>query len=848
MANTDTRAVISWRSVRQPVGAGDLVAALVWTAAVVVFFWDAVSLQRALFYFDISEINFPYRDFLARELRQGRFSRWFPGLYCGMPLYSESQAGYLHPLKYVLYPWMATWKAFNLDTVLSVWLTGLGAYGWLRRHVGPRGALTGAAVFGLSGFVWAHLIHTSMNNALTSVPLVFWATEWAWDRGRTAGVALGALAIAVQVFAGHLQDTLLTAGALGLYTLFRAATETHPRARLAALGAACGVVVLGVAIAAVQWIPSKELLDRSPRAGGLTWHQLTYGSWHPELLPTLVVREAYGTRARDTDWMDGFYPYHEMNAYMGLTALALAVIGGAVSRDRWVAFWVVLGGVGGLLMLGRFTFLFDLAPRVPILGSSRIPVRFHLWVSLAVSALAAVGVDRLEHAFPVRLRNPALLVVALVLVSAPILLFAYAPAVTEPGRWTRPFHVDRNRWLSHELKSAAARTLLIGAAGALAVATAARARSPRLRGLACAALPLVVIADLLGAHWYDVPTVPPAYWTDPPLSARKLRADPSFVRVYGMADRSSGEPGYASMAVDFLSVRDTLDWSLPPVWGLASSGGETPLIPLRLHEFSHHAPPGKGRFDIQSVSHFVASRRTPLSLDHPEPAGSARLYPNPNILPRARLMGRPEYADGEPSAVKAIDRLGSAIRDRVVVEDPDRPLARDATAHGTARILRDEPEHVVVEADATTPAYLTLADTFDPGWSATVDGRPAPIRPAWLTFRAVFLQAGKHRVEFRYRPAGFRLGLAVSLVGLAAAALVAAWPRRLAPTRPAHAELDWPTAWPLLGLLAAAAILAVSAVGIGPDGRARLHPRWSNSFHQFTWGAGIEAMRIQPAG
>ena len=78
------------------------------------------------------------------------------------------------------------------------------------------------------------------------------------------------------------------------------------------------LVVLGVLCSAVQWVPSKELLDRSPRAGGLSYEELTYGSWHPELIPTLVMREAYGTRARDTDWMDGFYPYHEMNAYLGL--------------------------------------------------------------------------------------------------------------------------------------------------------------------------------------------------------------------------------------------------------------------------------------------------------------------------------------------------------------------------------------------------------------------------------------------------------------------------------------------------------------------------------------------------
>ena len=200
----------AWKAVPPPFGRGDVLALAVWTAAIAAFFWDVVTLQKALFYFDITEINFAYRDFLAQEMRLGRFSRWFPGLYCGMPLFSESQAGYLHPLKLLLYPWMATWKALNLDTVLSIWLTGLGTYGWLRRHVGPTGALTGAAIFGLSGFVWAHLIHTSMNNALTSVPFAFWALEWAWVGGRLAGVALGGLAIAFQVFAGHLQDTLLT--------------------------------------------------------------------------------------------------------------------------------------------------------------------------------------------------------------------------------------------------------------------------------------------------------------------------------------------------------------------------------------------------------------------------------------------------------------------------------------------------------------------------------------------------------------------------------------------------------------------------------------------------------------
>src|SRR5262249_2848906 len=129
---------------RRPRSWGDLAAIALWTFAVISFFWPAASLQQALFYFDISEINYPYRAFFADELRSGRFSRWCPSLYCGLPLFSESQAGYLHPLKYLLYPWLETWQALNLDTVVSIWLTGLGTFLWLRRHVGPAAALTGA--------------------------------------------------------------------------------------------------------------------------------------------------------------------------------------------------------------------------------------------------------------------------------------------------------------------------------------------------------------------------------------------------------------------------------------------------------------------------------------------------------------------------------------------------------------------------------------------------------------------------------------------------------------------------------------------------------------------------------
>jgi Bacterial membrane protein YfhO len=835
--------------VPRPWGWHDAIAIAVWTAAIVAFFWDAVSLRGALFYFDITEINYPYRHFFAEELRAGRFSRWCPGLYCGLPLYSESQAGYLHPFKYLLYPWMETWKALNFDTVLSIWLTGVGSYLWLRRHVGPTAALSGAAVFGLSGFTWGHVVHTSMINALASVPFVIWGLEWSWSSGRCRGVVLGACAIAFQTFAGHLQDVILTSGLVGLYGLYRAATESGLAQRVRAIGMAAAVAGLGVLLSAVQWVPSKELLDRSPRAHGLSWEDLTFGSWHPELLPTMVIREAYGTRARHTNWMDGYYPYHEMNTYVGIIAIVLAVAGGygRPARDRWVTFWVLLVGLSLILILGKFTFLFDYAHKIPILGSSREPVRFHLWAAISVAALTAVAVERLGRSDGISLRPGIILAGWIIVLCIPIVLAVYAPVWLTPNRWTKPRNILQFRWLGHELLIAVGRTIMLSAAAWLVAWTALRTTDLTSRGRWVLLVPILIIADLLGSHWYDVPTVDPRYWTEPPEAVVRLKADPGLIRIFGRADKSAAEPGYASEPIDFLEAREQLDWSLGLAWNIPGSKGETPIIPLRYLDYMDHAMLGGGRFDIESVTHVLTGRRWKERI-LPVPAvraGRAFIHRNIRALPRVRLAGRPIYARDQAEAVAAIDRLTETaqLRDYLIVEDPTRPLPVDAEVTGSATIIQDFPEHLVVGTAAPTGAYLVVSDSFDPGWSATVDGQPATIYPAYCAFRAVFLPKGKHLVTFQYSPAGFKLGLVISLCGMLAGLVLWFLPGRATPLRGEHTPFDGPPRFRIFYSAALVAIVLVSIPGFDSQGRITTQSRWTRSFHRFTWGSGIEAMR-----
>ena len=162
---------------------------------------------------------------------------------------------------------------------------------------------------------------------------------------------------------------------------------------------------------------------------------------------------------------------------------------------------------------------------------------------------------------------------------------------------------------------------------------------------------------------------------------------------------------------------------------------------------------------------------------------------------------------------------------------------------GSATIAQEIPERLVVETDAQVPAYLVVSDSFDPGWSATIDGEPATIYPAYCAFRAVFLPEGKHSVVFEYSPAGFKLGLVISLCGMLVGLVLWFLPRRALPLAGEHAQFDGPPRFRTWYLAALVAIVLASIPGIGPDGRITTQNRWTKSFHRFTWGSGIEAMQ-----
>jgi len=163
-------------------------------------------------------------------------------------------------------------------------------------------------------------------------------------------------------------------------------------------------------------------------------------------------------------------------------------------------------------------------------------------------------------------------------------------------------------------------------------------------------------------------------------------------------------------------------------------------------------------------------------------------YRNLDAVGRAYLV--PDAVDpGSDGDFHALLASGGAdLRRHVYLRGQAEPARASFTALPVP--VEDTPAltRVTLNPEAPAPCWLVLSDAYYPGWSAAVDGRPAPLARANGAMRAVPLPAGKHRVEFTYRCRPLEIGAVVTgisaLLWLAALLLLPRLPQPTPAPRP----------------------------------------------------------------
>ena len=137
-----------------------------------------------------------------------------------------------------------------------------------------------------------------------------------------------------------------------------------------------------------------------------------------------------------------------------------------------------------------------------------------------------------------------------------------------------------------------------------------------------------------------------------------------------------------------------------------------------------------------------------------------------NVSGYCSLAPRPAVETLTPGQARRL-AVDLALIDGQEFRTPN-PLPRirlDDGAAGQVEVIEDAPQRLVIDVATEGPAKLIVADRWDPDWECLVNGQYTGVAREYGFVRAVQLEAGRHRVEFRYTPQFFYLGAMISSIG-----------------------------------------------------------------------------------
>jgi len=156
---------------------------------------------------------------------------------------------------------------------------------------------------------------------------------------------------------------------------------------------------------------------------------------------------------------------------------------------------------------------------------------------------------------------------------------------------------------------------------------------------------------------------------------------------------------------------------------------------------------------------YLIFRGTPIAGIQPDFAGDDYwVMENRFALPRTFVPQRVETLADEKKCLNQLADLSFNPRQVAYIES-ELAAALPAECRGTAEIIRETPTEILVSATMETAGMLVLADRWDRGWDAYIEGKPTPIRQVNYAVRGVELPAGKAEIAFRYEPASMTWGL-----------------------------------------------------------------------------------------
>ena len=723
-----------------------------------------------------------------QSIAAGNLNLWFGSLFCGVPF-----SLYSHPAVYFFYSLFPLTLAHDL--LLFFHLMGIGIFTYLylsRIGMKPQPALIGSVAWMLNGhvMVWFEFEHIPIL-ALSLSATLYFIEVYLKKRSLLAFLGI-ACSIAAAFGSGYAHVLIYQMIFIGVYLLYRCTGEIGGRkANLRSCFKTFALIILGICtglIVSANFFTTHIMALKEGQRKPIAYPELydQTGQLPAKYLTTMLFPDFFGSPAADLVFTpkktasQHYNNYTELCIYAGILTLFLACACIPFFRKRrYIGFFLAAAAVSLSMAMGAALY-YPLHRFVPGLDLTT-PTRTLYLFGFSMSILSALGAQLLYSEEGVRGIRRALITViwCLLLMAA---LASVAATRTEEGLKWAVGATNWDLWQPHMASLRSHYSLFSGTflkpilivSATFAVLMGTLFCSGTVHRQIFLTIGLLLLSYDLGSFGRQYNTTSPRHLEYPATDAiRFLQHNRSQFRV--------------------ITVGNFMHNSLVP-FGIENLAGYGSLYPRRYGEYLHLSQQGKAAEIPETFSRWIYLWKfdSPLidllnvkyvllppdmTAEHeqlkPVYTGEINIFENRNVFERAFFVPRFTYAESPRKAYELLGAFtGKDFREKVILESlPPRGWAGSETAvlpggnASSIAVVSYEPDRLELDLNVRTRGFVVISDNYHPGWTADIDGKPAPVLRANYVMRAIPVPAGRHKLTLTFKPKLLLAGLAVTLAG-----------------------------------------------------------------------------------
>ncbi|MCS7258806.1 MAG: YfhO family protein, partial [candidate division WOR-3 bacterium] len=730
--------------------------------------------------------GYPAREVITRQITKFKtIPMWYNYIFSGLPTVAGpyGDVASLYPFIRLIIPTHIFWTYLF---VIGIMIAGIGMYLFLKSlEISNLIALLGAITYMFCGNLVSttYAGHEGRMLAIALFPLAFFfwnkgistkSFRWFVFAGATAGFSMTH---------AHFQLTYYGLWVAFAYFVVRFVLNwktNAPSDRLKLIVYLGISVLVALGILAVNYLPLLANLKYGAR-GEIRGYEFA-SSWSLPITELFDLINPYFSGILENYW--GENPFKLHTEYFGIVFLLLAILGVMIKfRDYKVSFFFVTGIVATLIALGGYTPFFKLIYYIlPGIRRFRGPSMAFYLVTFSAVVLGAIGLQYLLTSH----QDKKLLT----LLSKKIKRFAFTVIIgfvslillwiIAKGQILSSIK-DTNKLqaFNHNLPILWQGIAISGFLILITVIVIYYLFQQKISHNTFLIITiLIILFDLWRIDRKFLKSVDhPDIYYSPDEVVRYLKNDTTLYRVHPLYyDRSNdgifdlhniqNAGGYCPNPLqtyqDFIGAERTVMYSAPNLMHQNFLN----LLNIK-YIISTPLPDDISRYDFQTQQ-IITELKNFTNRHEFELVYAGRksvIYKNNKVLPRAFVV--PNYI-----VITNKEQIFELLKDTNF--DPSRTvILSDSISqvntpsdnfYGVAKIIKYSPNQIILEAELNSSGFLVLSENYHPDWKCKIDGLDTKIYRAYHTLRAVFLNSGKHTVEFYYSSKLYKLGVAISSI------------------------------------------------------------------------------------